>query len=73
MEDERPVHVVHDVSTGATTSVPLTDEEWAVQQARDAAAGTGRGVAPEDAELRAVIAADPSPAVQALAKKLGLA
>jgi hypothetical protein len=72
-EQERPVHVDINVSTGAVTHTAVTDEEWDELRRREqeAVAAEAQQAADDDA-LRAAVAAHPDPVVQALAKKAGL-
>lgn len=73
-QDERPVHVNIDCTTGAVTHTALTDQEIADMKLRDDAAATeyDRRMADEQ-QLRDSVADHPDPVVQALAKRAGLA
>lgn len=72
-EDDRPVHVVHDVSNGATTVTAITDEEWDEIDARTAANEEAeRQRLAQDEQLRQQVAAHPDPVVQALARRAGV-
>lgn len=72
-EQDRPVHVEINCTTGAVTHTPVTDMEWqemqdAEQQALDDHAERQQ----QDQELRAAVQGHSDPVVQALAKRLGL-
>lgn len=72
-EQDRPVHLEIDCTTGAVTHTPLTDLEWQEMQDREQQAVddyTERQR--QDLELRTAIQAHPDPVVQELAKRLGL-
>lgn len=72
-EADRPVHLEHNVSTGATTVVPITDQEWDEMERREAEALAEAAEAEKQAtELRAAAESHSDPLVQALAKKAGL-
>ena len=72
-EEDRPVHLDHNVTTGATTMTPITDAEWDAMEQRERDAIAENAAAEQEAvELRAAAAAHTDPLVQALAKKAGL-
>lgn len=72
-EEDRPVHLDHNVTTGATTVTPITDAEWDAMEQREAEAIAATAAAEQElAELKAAAAAHTDPLVQALAKKAGL-
>ena len=72
-EDDRPVHVVHDLSTGATTVTAISDAEWDEidQRTAQAVAAEQQRLA-EEQQLREAVDAHPDPVVQALARRAGL-
>jgi hypothetical protein len=72
-EEDRPVHLDHNVTTGATTYTPITDTEWDEMEQRERDAIAANLAAEQEAALLAAAAqAHPDPLVQALAKKAGL-
>lgn len=72
-EEDRPVHRVVHVPTGAVTDTPVTDAEWDEIEARAAAAAKAeKQLLAADAALREAVAAHPDPIVQALAARVGL-
>lgn len=72
-EEDRPVHLDHNVATGATTMTPITDEEWDAMEQREADALADAAAAEQQAaELRAAAESHPDALVQALARKAGL-
>lgn len=73
-EPERPVHHVHDCSTGATTITAMTDAEWkAHQQLEQDTEQQAAAQAEQDKMLAEQVAAHPDPLVRLLAQKAGLA
>jgi hypothetical protein len=71
---DQPHHMLHDVATGATTYVLLTERELAEDAARSAAAArTAEEAQKEREDLRAAVEAHDDPVVKALAKLAGLA
>lgn len=73
-EEDRPVHVEINVSTGAITHTPITDEEWdAMRLAEAEAVRAEEQSAESDRVLREAVAVHPDPVVQALAQRVGLA
>lgn len=72
-DEERPVHLIIDVSTGAETYVPVTDAEWDQMRQRQADAATEEArKATEAASLAQQAAEHPDPLVRALADRAGL-
>ncbi len=72
-ETDRPVHLEHNLTTGATTYTPISDAEWDEMEQREAEAVAAAAEAEKEAaEIRAAAEAHPDPLVQALAKKAGL-
>lgn len=72
-EEQRPVHHIHNVATGETESIPVTDEEWEQikQGEKDNEAARLAEQAEEEA-LREAVLNHSDPVVKALGKKLGI-
>jgi hypothetical protein len=71
--DPPPDNMTVDCATGDTTCVPLTPDQIAAQQAAASqAAAQQQAAATARAQLVATVAASPDPAVQALAKLVGI-
>lgn len=72
-EEDRPVHVDFNVSTGVQTETPITDAEWDEMERREAEAIAAESASEkEGVDLQAAAQSHPDPVVQALAKKAGL-
>lgn len=72
-EDDRPVHVEINVSTGVVSHTPVTDQEWDEIEARGAAlVEAEQRQQAEDEALRQAVAEHPDPVVQALARRAGV-
>jgi len=73
LDNVRPVHVEVDCASGAVTSTPLTDEEWAAQREAEAAyVAKAQQQAAADKQLSDTVAAHPDPIVRELGRRLGL-
>jgi len=73
-EEDRPVHLVIDVSKGTRTEIPITDREWdEIEQRGRNQMDREAAEAAEAAATAAAVAAHPDPLVQLLARKAGLA
>jgi len=72
-EEDRPVHLVIDVSKNTSTEVPVTDEEWdELERAGQENLAAQQAAAADDDALRAAVQGHPDPVVQALARRAGL-
>jgi hypothetical protein len=73
MDEERPVRLVVDCSTGESQYVPMDDSEWAARTREVRQAEADRTAREQrDAELLEAVQAHPDPVVQELARRAGL-
>lgn len=72
-EEERPVHVVVDCSTGESTETPVSDEEWAaIKQGEVDNTAAQEAQQKADEELKNQVLQRNDPLLTALAQRTGI-
>lgn len=72
-EEQRPVHYVHDVATGETQTIPVSDEEWArIKKSEQEAQAAADAAVQSNDVLKEQVLQRGDPVLTELAKRAGI-